>query len=295
MTLGQHLDEWLASKKRSITDVTWRGYKKHIKIIKPYVKHLNLWILDSNALETAITQSPLSSTYSKRYQKNVLDTLRTAIRAAISKKRAPHDALLGLEPVKVPKQKRRVLTRDEITKLLNILKKYKHGLVVRILLVSGARLGEILGLTWDRVDFDRAAIIIDQTIDTQKRKLKADTKTENAPRTIMLDATTMRFLKQHKQNLASAIVRPIKREYDLVFQSKDGGPLYYNAARRTLLWALKKAELDAIRIHDIRHSVITLLLQEGVPVITVAALVGQNPETTNRVYAHVARTGQGVS
>lgn len=293
MTLGQHLDEWLISKKRAVTDVTWRGYHKHIRLIKPYVEHLNLWTLDADALETAIVKSPLG-TYSPRYQKNVLDTLKTAIRAAIVKKRAPQDALLGLESVNVPKKKRQVLEREEIVELLEVLKEYKHGLVVRVLLVSGARLGEILGLTWDRVNFERSAITIDQAIDTQKRRLKADTKTENAPRTITLDKTTMDMLYQHKQNSKTDVVRPISKEHHLVFHSKDGGPLYYNATRRTLLRALKIINHEPIRIHDIRHSVITLLLQEGVPVITVAALVGQDPETTNRVYAHVARIGQGV-
>lgn len=293
MTLGQHLDEWITLKKRSVTDVTWRGYNKHIRLIKPYVQHLNLWMLNADALETAIAQSPLEA-YSPRYQKNVLDTLKTAIRAAIVKKRAPQDALLGLEAVKVPKKKRQVLEREEIVRLLEVLKAYKHGLVVRVLLVSGARLGEILGLTWDRVNYERSTITIDQAIDTQKRKLKADTKTENAPRTITLDKTTMDLLYQHKQQSKTDVVRPISKEHHLVFHSKDGGPLYYNATRRTLIRALKKINHEPIRIHDLRHSVITLLLQEGIPVITVAALVGQDPETTNRVYAHVARIGQGV-
>lgn len=143
-------------------------------------------------------------------------------------------------------------------------------------MVSGARLGEILGLTWDRVNFDCSTITIDQAVDTQKRKLKADTKTDNAPRTITLDATTMDMLYQHKQNSKAAVVRSINKEHHLIFHSKDGGPLYYNATRRTLLRALKKINHEPIRIHDIRHSVITLLLQEGVPVITVAALVGQD-------------------
>lgn len=294
MTLGQHLDEWLILKKRAVTDVTWRGYNKHIKLIEPYVEHLNLWMLDADTLDIAISKSPLGS-YSPRYQKNVLDTLKTAIRAAIAKKRAPQDSLLGLEAIKVPKKKRQILDREEIVKLLEVLKEYKYGLVIRVLLVSGARLGVILGLTWDRVDFSRSTITIDQAIDTQKRKLKADTKTDNAPRTITLDTTTMEMIYQHRQKSKADIVRPINKEQQLVFHSGDGGPLYYNAVRRTLRWALKKVNLDPIRIHDIRHSVITLLLQEGVPVITVAALVGQDPETTNRVYAHVARTGQGVN
>lgn len=295
MTLGQHLDEWLITKKKSVTDVTWRGYSKHVRLIKPYVEHLNLWILDADALETALAKSPLS-TYSPRYQKNVLDTLKTAIKAAIKKKRTPVDALVGMETVKVIKQKRRVLTREEIVELLEALKGYKHGLVVRMLLVTGARIGEILGLTWDGIDFEHSTITIDKAVDTQKRKIKDDTKTENAPRSITLDSTTMVLLRQHRHKQNNKVVRPIKNEYALVFTSKDGGPLYYNATRRTLLRALRKINIEKrVRIHDIRHSVITMLLHEGVPVITVAGLVGQDPETTNRVYAHVARMGQGVS
>lgn len=293
MTLGEHLDDWLISKKRSVTDVSWRTYNKHIRIIRPHLEHLNLWTLDNNTLEAAINKIPLEQ-YSPRYQKNILDTLKTALRAAIIKKRTPQDILLGLEPVNVPKKERVVLSREEIIELLKVLQDYKHGLVVRVLLVSGARVGEVLGLSWDRVDFIKNSITIDQSIDTQKRRFKTDTKTESAPRTILLDKVTMDMLYQYKQNSKHNVVRPINREQHLIFHSQDGGPLYYNAVRRTFQRALKKAGLPQMRIHDIRHSVITLLLKEGVPVITVAALVGQQPETTNRVYAHVARVGQSV-
>jgi len=195
----------------------------------------------------------------------------------------------------VPKENRSTLSREEIRLLMNTCDGYKHGLVIRLLCVTGARVSEILGLTWESVDLERGTITIDQSVDIKERRQKDDIKTANSRRTIELDVSTLQLLRLHHQSSKNTTVRPLQRKKSLVFQAQDGRPLRYEAIRKTLRLALKKAGLPLIRVHDIRHSVITLLLDEGTPPILVAALVGQDVATTVGRYAQKTRRGKAIS
>ncbi|MGB9791612.1 MAG: site-specific integrase [Thermacetogeniaceae bacterium] len=230
-----------------------------------------------------------------RTQKNIQDTMRTAVKAAIEARVLPQDALLGWKTVRVPRQSRPVLDREGLRRLVEAAEGYKYGLVIRLLAVTGARIGEILGLTWDRVDFKRNAITIDRSVDVLKRELKDEPKTFNSRRTIILDEETMQKLYEHKQRQAKEKgVVQLKKDSRLVFQSPSGKPLKYNAVLYEFKTALKKAGLPEMRIHDIRHSVVALLLSEGVPAITVAALVGHDVATTNEMYAEKVKVTRAI-
>ncbi|NLU50388.1 MAG: site-specific integrase [Syntrophomonadaceae bacterium] len=216
-----------------------------------------------------------------------------AIRAGIEARVIPQDALLGLGTVKVPRKDRLVLTRHDLYRIIKASEHYLYGLVIRLLVVTGARLGEILGLTWDRVDFAKNTITIDRTVDVLSRCRKDDTKTPNSRRTVILDAETMTKLSEWKKKSHDKVVFMQNRE--LVFKSPAGKPLHYGRVHKMFKAILKKAELPDMRIHDIRHAVVTLLLAEGVPAVTVASLVGHNVATTNAVYAEKIKISQGLN
>lgn len=291
-TLGEWLDRWLDDVKTSVSDVTWRGYRKHVRRVKPFLGDLKLYELDALEVNRLLREN--LEGLSPRTQKNIQDTLRTAIRAGINARVIPQEAMLGWKPIKVPRQSRPVLDREGLYRLAKEAERYKYGLAIRLLAVTGARIGEILGLTWDRVDFKRGAITIDRAVDVQKRVLKDGAKTANSYRTVILDEETVRLLLEHKAKAAKETVRPIKKSESLVFQAPDGRPVKYTAIRNTFRRSLKKAGLPEMRIHDIRHSVVTLLLSEGVPAITVAALVGHNVATTNETYAEKVKVTRAI-
>jgi len=290
-TLGEWLERWLEDCKDTIADVTWRGYAKHVRRLKPLVGHLHLYTLNTEALRQAL-RGKLDG-LSPRTQRNITDTLRTAIRAGIEARIIPQDALLGWKTVKVPRKDRPVLDREGLLRLAAASEEYKYGLVIRLLCVTGARLGEVLALTWDKVDWERKTITIDRAADTMKRKLKDDTKTFNARRTVVLDEETVRKLAEHRKRQMADSVRPLRKE-NLVFQAPSGKPPKYNIILYEFKRALEKAGLLDMRIHDIRHSVVTLLLKEGVPPILVAALVGHNVATTTTTYAQQVKVSKSI-
>lgn len=290
-SLGEWFDVWLSEIKDTVSYRTWKEYESHVRKLKPLVGDLLLYSVQAEALSKRLAGQ--FTHLRPKTRKNLYATLKTAVREAVERKIAPSDALVGFKLPRVPHEIRRTLDRNELKRLIDAAKKYKHGLIIRLLCVTGARLGEILGLTWDCVDFERRTITIEKSVDVHRRILKGDVKTPQARRTVEVDEETISLLKDA---MPSGKIVPIHRrkEKNLVFQAEDGRPVRYEAVRKTLLKALNKAGLPTIRIHDIRHSVITLLLTEGVPPILVANLVGHNVGTTVNCYAQQVRYGKGL-
>ncbi|QGT99737.1 hypothetical protein SYNTR_1144 [Candidatus Syntrophocurvum alkaliphilum] len=203
--------------------------------------------------------------------------------------------MLGFRIPKAGKKDRNPYSEEQIRVLLKNLQKYRYGLVIRLLAITGARAGEILGLCEDAVNFQNNSITIRRTMNLQTGRLKEEPKTSNSYRTITLDDETMEQLRFFIENRKKERkVSQLQKEKSLIFLTQKGNPVRYSTIQKTWKSVLKKSKLDFIRIHDIRHSVITLLLTRGNSVIEVASLVGQDVNTTTSKYAHLVRKGNAV-
>jgi len=293
MYLGEYLDYWLENNKDSIRDSSYTTYSSFVRRLKPIIGHLSLWTLSAEQLNSVLTGQ--FDSLQDRSKKNLYDFTRTVVRSAIESRRAPQDALLGFRIPRAAKKERNVFTESELRKLLSNLQGYRYGLALRLLIVTGARAGEILGLCWDLVNFEKKTITIERTLNLQSNILYDEPKTANSRRTITLDDETIGMLAELKaqQNKNKKVVS-IEKEKSLVFQTQNGISVRYSSIQKTWKYVLKKSNLHYIRIHDIRHSVITLLLNKGVPVIQVAALVGQDVNTTTGKYAHKLKVSDSL-
>jgi integrase len=292
MNFGEYLDVWLQKMKGSVADNTYKTYEYQALRIRPFVKDLQLWTLTGDDLKTALQNN--FPVLSPRSINNLYGVARMIVLSAIAAHKAPVDALAGFRTEYDPKKDRPTLNREQLEIFINHTHNYKHGLIVRLLALTGARISEILGLTLNQIDFENGIITIDQAVDIHTRKLKNETKNQNSRRSIILDDETIELLKQHINNSTSNIVRPINKNDNLVFQSIDGRPIKYSAVYNTVKRILKQAGFRDMRIHDLRHSAITLLLKEGIPVITVASLAGQDVATTTGKYAQKIKVTKAI-
>lgn len=220
-TLGEWLDAWLERKKREIEPNTFREYGRIIEKLKPSVGELRLYDLTGPVLRSCAEKT--LEGLSPKTVKNMLGVLKSAVRAGIEARVIASDALLGFGKLKVPRIDRPVLAREDLEALIKASEGYRYGLVIRLLCVTGARVGEILGLTWERVDLAREMITIDRTADLHARTVKNDTKTYNGRRTIKLDGETVGLLHEWKKK--SKVVS--LNGQGLVFSSPTGKPLHY--------------------------------------------------------------------
>lgn len=190
-----------------------------------------------------------------------LGHLRSALRWAAKARlidRAPH-----IEQPPKPASDVRPLTDRQITALLNGCGSPHIRLAVILLLATGARVGAVLDLTWERVDFDRGVIDL-RLPDGVTRKGRAVVPMNRMARAALESAYQAR-LTDHVVEWAGKRVRSIRKGY---------------AA------ALDRAKLEDVNIHQIRHTVAVRMLSAGQPIEAVAQYLGHsNTAITYQTYA----------
>ena len=174
-----------------------------------------------------------------------------------------------------------VLSPSKISKFLKKVKDQKFKTLFMLAIMSGARQGELLGLKWSDVDWENNQIHIKRTFNNQ-RWYKPKSKASN--RKISLGPSMMRELK--KWRLACPL-----SDLDLVFPNEAGKPINHNnLVNRHFEPALKKAGIERIRFHDLRHTYASLLVEQGENITYIQKQLGHSsPSVTLNVYAHLVK------
>lgn len=182
------------------------------------------------------------------------------------------------EKLKINKSKseinKRSLNKTELTQLLEDFKDTKYYLLLLIASTCGLRLGEILGLTWNNIDFKNQTL----TVNRQWKQVSAtkydfgSLKSKNSNRTVPIPQITLKELKKAKNivNIDNRILN---------FKNTDSVSICLNRL-------LKMGGYD-ITIHELRHTYATMLISSGVDFKTAAKLLGHDVEQTMKTYSHV--------
>ena len=156
---------------------------------------------------------------------------------------------------------------------------------------TGARRGEILALTWGHIDFERSRLRIAQALTQVGDEIQVTTpKSERGKRLIALDSYTLEALKAHRraqleERLSLGLGR--RSDDDFVFAQPDGKPLHPNAVTLAFQHRVRAADVRRIRLHDLRHTAASLMLQAGVnPKVARERLGHASVGFTLTVYSH---------
>lgn len=199
--------------------------------------------------------------------------------------------------VEVPKWHKRevrALDRDEAGRFLRAAARHPCGLLFEVMLATGMRPGEALGLRWADCDLEAGNLAVRQAlVRLPEGDWRLDPpKTRKSRRSIPIPSGLAARLAAHRREQAQARLRrgPSWQGHDLVFCGRQGQPLdWHNLSQRAFKEILKAADLPRkIRPYDLRHTSASLLLQAGEPVKVVAERLGHGTTTlTLDVYAHV--------
>src|SRR5262245_34268746 len=159
------------------------------------------------------------------------------------------------------------LSQQQSLRLLELLEESPLRLSVFLALTTGLRRGELLGLKWSDIDWDRGIVIVRRALKQSRRGLELQRpKTARSARTIALPPIALDALRRHKIVQAEGRMRLGKayRDLGLVLAESDGGfkrpdVLYTNFAA----FVRRHSELPKVRFHDLRHTHASLLLQAG--------------------------------
>ena len=176
-------------------------------------------------------------------------------------------------------------TADELKKLCEALKSepFLWQVLVRLLIDSGMRIGECIGLLWKNVDFKQNRITVDGTmVYTPDRGVFRDLTKNGKSRTFGVDTEVMEMLRvlQEKQRLT--------KESEYVFTNESTGlPLHPDSPRRFLKKLGEKCGIEGLHPHLLRHSFASVAITNGADIASVSEKLGHSDKAvTLRMYTH---------
>ena len=299
ITVKQWLETWLAEYTGDVKDSTRTSYRQHMNNhIIPALGAVKLSDLTPAACQKFINDLSQVKGLSPKTIKNVHGVLHYALKQAV---RLGYMRLNPTEACTLPrvvKPKIEPLDAPEIKRLLDVLGDDLYSVIIKIDLFTGLRSGEILGLQWSCVDFDKGVIIIDKQLRHPKtgEEYRLDSLKNDKPRTITAAPYVMQLLKQRrreqvKQRIEAGALWNDRGIPDLVFTYSDGKFIDANIVLRHLKSRLKAAGLPEKRFHDLRHTYAVSSLQAGDDVKTVQENLGHHTAAfTLDQYGHVTES-----
>jgi integrase len=178
---------------------------------------------------------------------------------------------------------------NELAAFLIAVARDRLAAVWRLAAMTGMRRGEVLGLRWQDIDFERRRLSVRRAFVEVNYRVVESTPKGREARTIDLDWRTASALASHRESQLDES-REWGADYahnDLVTAWQDGSPIHPQTFTRMFQNLIAEAGLRRIRLHDLRRTHATLALLAGVPVTTVSERLGHHsPAFTLRQYAH---------
>jgi integrase len=196
---------------------------------------------------------------------------------------------------RVEKYEARSLTLEQVQQLLSAAKGHRVEALWILVLVTGMRRGEMLGLKWSDINLSTGVVSVQRSlVDVKGGIIESRPKSSKGYRSILLPAFAIEALRVHKERQIALRESATQwHDGDYVFCTSHGTP-FAAANLRTMFKALlQRAGLPDIRFHDLCHSVATLLLSIGTHPKVVQELLGHGQiSMTMDTYSHVMPTLQ---
>lgn len=203
--------------------------------------------------------------------------------------------LAVVTPTAAAAQPRRALDPAESAALWAALEGERLGALYRVMLTTGLRPGEALGLCWDAIDLDAGTLTVRRAVRLERgaARLVDELKTTASYRTIALPAPALEELRRQRRAVAEAKLAArtwITDDPGLAFPTATGGPWNPKNARDELVRICTDNDLPVVRPNELRHSCASVLSERGVPLELIADLLGHSTtRMLDQTYRHRPR------
>lgn len=219
--------------------------------------------------------------------------IRTILAQAEKEMLVPYNAAAKATPPKPAKQEVNYFQIDDIVRIREALEQepLKWQVITHLLIVTGCRRGEIMGLRWSRVDFSNNQIKIDATLlYSPKRGIYEDTTKTGAVRFIKLPKETMALLREYRRWYLEQRLKSGDRwkNTDFLFSKDNGEPMIPDSITAWLRKFSARHGLPHINPHAFRHTMASVLISNGKDVVSISKRLGHaNVSTTTDIYSHI--------
>ena len=284
--LQRYLDDYISTQIRATTLEAYQQRGKHlidglghIPVSELREEHLHKYYREKSK-----TLSP--GTLIKHH-----NLLRSALSQGVIWRTLTRNVAEAVKPPKVSRKEMRALTGPEVHRMLEACEDTAWHSIFHTLTWTGLRRSELLGLRWKDVDLILASLRVVQSVQRLNTGefIVQEPKTASGRRTIALSPASCLVLREHreKQEADASLLGRQLAEDDLVFSHPDGSPRDPSTLTLAFRRLTRRIGLDGVRLHDLRHTMASLYLEQGVNPKTVAERLGHASVTiTLDLYSH---------
>ena len=284
-TVGNALDDWLAVGLSGRSDRTRELYRDTVKPLREPLGDIKLRELTAGDVQEAL------DALADRLSTRTLQILRNCLERAI--RHAEVRDLVGRNVAAVVKPPRgtagrpsKSLTLAQAQMLLQAARDTRLYAYVVLSVMTGLRTEELRALRWDEVDLDAGAVAVYRSV-----RVTGDTQTRKSRRVLGLPQLAVQALREHHKLQAADRLKAgaLWQDHGLVFASSIGTPLDRHNVLREFRKITETAGLGTDWVpRELRHTFVSLLSSDGMPLEDIADLVGHKGTlTTETVYRKV--------
>jgi integrase len=288
MTVAEYLEHWHREKSRNWKARTVELYKHNIRhSINPVLGHLKLSTLSPLHVQCMVGE--IADSGRVRTANMCRSLLYSALKQAIRWGYITRNVVEAVDPLKEEPKEPELWTPKQTMQFLEVISSHRLYAAFYLLITTGLRRGELLGLRWEDVQGDSLRVEQSLTLVGNDPVLSTP-KTKRGRRRVGIALDVQHELLKHKQRQEAerAFLGASWTDTGLAFVSEIGTAVHPRNFSRTWYRLQEQAGLPRARIHDLRHLHISLLIWRGFDAKTIADRVGHtDPAFTLRRYTHL--------
>ena len=290
MTVGGWLDVWIKEYTGDLKPYTLKSYTGHVNNhIKPSLGAVKLSALNAPTMQAFINSLQREGLAPKSV-KNNHGTLHKALQQAVELSYLRANPASACKLPRVERTTIKPLEDDTIASFLRAIKGHQYETLYMVDLFTGMRQGEILGLTWDCIDFKAGTIHLYRQLTVLDAQYSFASLKNGKTRRIAPPPSVMKALQEHrrKQLQWRVLAGSAWSDSGLVFTNEIGGHLTHSSIYKRFKEIIVSIGCPDTRFHDLRHSFAVMALQNGLDIKSVQESLGHySAAFTLDVYGHV--------
>ena len=277
LTVGEWLDTWAADYLGGVKPTTVKVYKNNLqRHIKPVLGAVVLSELRPHMVQKFINGMELSSSSVRLAYK----VLHQALEKAVKLEYISRNPAAGCELPRLEQKEIHPLEDQQVAALLRAVKGGRLELLVSIALFTGLRQSELLGLTWDCVDFQKGTLLVNKQLSRILHREESGlflSPKSGKSRTITPAHSVLKTLKEQRRRQAEMQLKAgslWNNAHNLVFTNETGGPLEQWRVEKDYQAAVEAVGLAGARFHDLRHTYTVNAIRAGDDIKTIQGNLG---------------------
>lgn len=298
-TVSEFINYWYDNV--AVTYLKYETLTQYRNVIKNHIDN-EIGFIQLNKLTPIVLQEYFlkkQQQFNCNYNQKTVKVIRNVLNNVLQF--AHKQNLIAVNPMKLVEFKSQQTTTKKELKVIppNILaaveeelKNTRYHIPYLVALHTGLRRGEVLGLTWDNIDFENNRMYVEKALQLQKGKgpVIVGTKTKSSIRNFQMTSKLKEELKKYKESMAlnkEYYGEHYYKEYEFVCCNEDGSPINPSRFSTFFINLFRRLGCD-YSFHDLRHTHATIMLESGINIKVIQQRLGHAEiGTTMNTYSHV--------